>query len=130
MIAFAFVASGSGYCILKMNNFMQLLILLLFMDRGACTGTGVRNSFQADASGGGDQRRRKPWQEWKYIGPPNFAPNEWPEDPPSWLKFAKNMALSMSGDVNSGDHVFTKEAYIEKQYIENLVHPLPMRAPL
>ena len=89
MIAFAFVAFGSGFCILKMNNFMQLLILLLFMDRGACTGTGVRNSFQADASGGGDQRRRKPWQEWKYIGPPNFAPNEWPEDPPSWLKFAK-----------------------------------------
>ena len=62
------------------------------MGRGACTGTGVRNSFQADASGGGDdQRRRRPWKEWKYTGPPNFAPEpeEESEGPPNWLRFAK-----------------------------------------
>ena len=90
VIAFAFVASGSGYCILKMNNFMQLLILLLVFGRGACTIRGVRNIFNADATGGGDQRRRKSWQEWKYTGPPNFQPDECPDDdnPASWLKFA------------------------------------------
>ena len=77
VIAFAFVASGSGYCILEMNNFMQLLILLLVFGRGACTVRGVRNIFNADATGGGDQRRRKSWQEWKYTGPPNFQPEEW-----------------------------------------------------
>ena len=76
-----------------MNNFMQLLILLLVFGRGACTVRTVRNVFNTDAAGGGDQRRRKPWQEWKYTGPPHFQPEEWPDDdnPASWLKFAKKI---------------------------------------
>ena len=75
-MAFAFVASGSGYCILKMNNFMQLLILLLFMGRGACTSpTGVRIFLQADIAGGGDENRRRKinWKAWAYDGLPDVV---------------------------------------------------------
>ena len=73
---------------------MQLLMPLLLL-MNVKLGTTAANSFQADASGGGDdQRRRKPWKEWKYTGPPAFGPNELPEEsdegPPNWLQFAKN----------------------------------------
>ena len=72
---------------------MNMLILLLVLGRGACTVRTVRNVFDTDAAGGGDQRRRKPWREWTYKGPgpPLYQPEEWPDDdsPASWLKFAK-----------------------------------------
>ena len=78
-----------------MNSFMQLLLLLLVFGHAACTVRvrTVRNVFNTDAAGGGDQRRRKPWQEWTYDGPPHFQPEEWPDDddPASWLKFAKKI---------------------------------------
>ena len=79
-MAFAFVASGSGYCILKLNNVMQPLIILLLLIRGACTSpVGVMpctppvNFCQADIAGGGDENRRRKtnWADWAYDGLPD-----------------------------------------------------------
>ena len=124
-MAFAFVASGSGYCRLKMNNFMQLLLLLLFMGRGACVSpTGVRNFLQADIAGGGDENRRRKinWKAWAYDGLPDVVEDTDDDDdgdnPEIWLRRAKSYGYAYENQCFLRRAFFDKGS-IEQQYIEN-----------
>ena len=82
----------------EMAAFMQLLILLLLLIRGACTGAvaGCRADFADD---GDDSRRRKPnWKDWTHTGLPDVGEVEDDDnngdDPEIWLRRAKKFGLA------------------------------------